>query len=293
MAELVDAVDSKSTVERHIGSSPIEGTIHLVLETQTGNSFYLKNKTCSCIIVLYPKQFFEKMKNKKIKKQLDTILFFLFISILFIYGQAISYSCNNVKQPTTSKIELQNLIKQGQIQGYSKKTTDNLLVECFNIALEDPLFPTVSVTLSNGNKIRVFGPSFIPVKHIQGEDYEIFFKRKYNVQNFDKNIPEERKKMQQLYNIDIALADSICNYYDIDRDELKKIRQSTKLISKKKREINNLFDKCLEAINEKFVKGTKTTTINEDKLAELIAEKLIQKQNGQSVSTAPDCPSLI
>ena len=27
MAELVDAVDSKSTVERHIGSSPIEGTI--------------------------------------------------------------------------------------------------------------------------------------------------------------------------------------------------------------------------------------------------------------------------
>ena len=42
MAELVDAVDSKSTVERHIGSSPIEGTIHLVLKNH-----YIGKSVCN------------------------------------------------------------------------------------------------------------------------------------------------------------------------------------------------------------------------------------------------------
>ena len=44
-------------------------------------------------------------------------------------------------------------------------------------------------------------------------------------------------------------------------------------------------------INEKFVKSKEA--FDENRLTDIIAEKLIQKQNGQSVSTAPDCPSLI
>ena len=236
------------------------------------------------------------MESKKIEKQLNLILFFI---ILFICKQSILYPCNNKPrnklQPTISRIELQNLVKQGQIQDYSKKTIDNLFIkgfiEYFSSSLEKNHTMEIFRVLANKNKIKIFGVSNTEL--IEVEDYEIFFKRKYNIQNFDRNIPEERKKMLQQYNIERALVDSVCDYYGIDRNELKKIRQSTKLISKKKRETKGLFDKCLETINEKFIKNVKTTTINEDKLAELIAKKLIQKQNEQSVSTAPDCPPLI
>ena len=79
-----------------------------------------------------------------------------------------SYS-HNVKQPTTSKIELLNFIKRGQITKYSKKTINDLFVNCFNIALEYPSSPAAAVVLLNGDMYRVVGPAFNPLKQIQVE----------------------------------------------------------------------------------------------------------------------------
>lgn len=117
---------------------------------------------------------------------------------------------------------------------------------------------------------------------ISKENYETIFKHKKSV-----DISKEECKVSTI------LCDSICAYYGISMEELGKIRQSKHLINKKKKEVNELFNNCLKIINEKFIKDKKTTTINEDKLAELITEKLIQKQNESSIPTIPDCPSLI
>ena len=116
--------------------------------------------------------------------------------------------------------------------------------------------------------------------NISKENYEAIFKHRKSA-----TISKEEK------NVSIMLCDSICAYYGISMDELGKIRQSKHLVNKKKKEVNNLFNDCLEMINEKFVKPKEA--FDENRLTDIIAEKLIQKQNGQSVSTAPDCPSLI
>ena len=139
--------------------------------------------------------------------------------------------------------------------------------------------------LNEGSNVKTLKVEKIPVIQwnnfsIKNKDYEIIFGHRKNA-----NITEEEDRISTI------LCDSICAYYGISMDELGKIRQSKHLINKKKKEVNNLFNDCLEMINEKFVKPKEA--FDENRLAEIIAEKLIQKQNGQSASTVPDCPSLI
>ena len=130
------------------------------------------------------------------------------------------------------------------------------------------------------------------------EDIQIIQKKHNGISNEDYTTifgyPKNTTMSKREENVSIMLIDSICAYYGINIDELRKIRQSKHLINKKKKEINELFSNCLKTMNEKFIKDTKTITVNEDKLAELIAEKLIQKQKNESlIPTIPDCPPLI
>lgn len=72
-----------------------------------------------------------------------------------------------------------------------------------------------------------------------------------------------------------TVANSICNFYGISRKELLHLRRQKVVIDKTKKEINKLFDESLDIIN----KYGNEQRIDEARLAKLIADELIKKQN--------------
>ncbi len=222
------------------------------------------------------------MKNKKTKNQFNFILFFLLISISYMYKQTIVYSCAHKNQITTSKREFEKLIDEGSLNG-KKEDLAQLFVGSFNRFLKSDEAIGFEINLT-GNKQNETRTIVTIGKGLEEDDYKVFFEQKH------KNEITSRQQ-----NIETALVNSICGYYSISKADLKKIRQNKIICNRSKKEINAVFSKCLWLIDQKFIKDSKTTVINEDKLAELVAEKLIQKQNEPLAPDAqiPTVPTLL
>lgn len=93
-----------------------------------------------------------------------------------------------------------------------------------------------------------------------------------------------------------AMANSICNFYGISREELLHLRQQKVVVNKTKKEINKLFDESLEIINNWANKTNgDEQKIDEARLAKLIADELIKKQNEPLAPDAqiPTVPTLL
>ena len=138
------------------------------------------------------------------------------------------------------------------------------------------LFRKVVHDKTLSGKLVGSGEQLIAAKEPQLTDNEYFAL-------FNEQLDQDKVNQYQ-YKIKHVLADSICSFYGIEREELVKIRKNKHLINKKKKEINDLFNSCLKTIQEELEKN---------KMIELITEKVLQKQNESLVSTVPDCPPLI
>ena len=95
-----------------------------------------------------------------------------------------------------------------------------------------------------------------------------------------------------------AIANSICHFYGISRKELLHLRQQKVVVNRAKKEINKLFDESLWIINN-WVNKTNSNgneqKIDEARLAKLIADELIKKQNEPLAPDAqiPTVPTLL
>ena len=186
--------------------------------------------------------------------------FFIFLTIIL--------SILNISRADTTRDKLIQLIQQNDEIVKFGQDPETIFKTAFQSGLE-----TEDSYVAWDNLVIINAKT--PIS--SAEEYEIIFNRQYN-----KNISNTQ------CHLEIALADSICAFYGIERDELVKIRKNKHLINKKKKEINELFENCLEKLNEKF---------NRDKMIEIITEKVLQKQNESSIptipDTVPDCPPLI
>ncbi len=93
-----------------------------------------------------------------------------------------------------------------------------------------------------------------------------------------------------------AMANSICNFYGISIEELLHLRQKKVVVNKTKKEINRLFDESLEIINSWTDEANNyKPKIDEAKLAKLIADELVKKQNEPLAPDAqiPTVPTLL
>lgn len=196
-----------------------------------------------------------------------TILFIAITNVLFVLCNNITTSHCYATQVKAIKEQILNnevLMQACKITDITKKP-DTI----FSYFFKD-------IVLDNGyTKQAINGIDIIHFEHKNGisdKDYLTIF-------GYDKGDISNKE-----YTSRVVLIDSICAYYGIKIEDLIEIRQSKHLINKKKREINELFNDCLEKLNEKF---------NRDKMIETITEKVLQKQNELSISTVPDCPPLI
>ena len=89
---------------------------------------------------------------------------------------------------------------------------------------------------------------------------------------------------QYQYKMEQALVDSVCAFYGIERDKLIKVKQNKHLISNKKREINKLFNECLEVMHEKFNREKIVNSV----LKELIPTVQTYPQEEQLAPTLPE-----
>lgn len=120
-------------------------------------------------------------------------------------------------------------------------------------------------------------------KPLDNSDYAVFFKRRFNGEDYYNTDPIVSKPVKTQYNMECSLVDSICARYNITREELLEIRKQKTIINKRKKEINNIFNECLEMINKKY---------NEERMAELVAKKLMEKQNQNNSFPVPTVPTL-
>ena len=181
--------------------------------------------------------------------------FFIFLTIIL--------SILNISRADTTRDKLIQLIQQNDKIVKFGRDPETIFKAAFQTALK-----------AGKGRIDWHGLTILNSKtKILPEEYKYIFDRPYN-----KDISDTQRYLEN------SLADSICAFYGIERDELVKIRKSKHLINKKKKEINELFENCLKSINEKF---------NRDKMIEIITEKVLQKQNELLIQTVPDCPPLI
>ena len=116
-------------------------------------------------------------------------------------------------------------------------------------------------------------------KSLSDNDYKTFFGENNNKKEFK-----------------CAMANSICHFYGISRKELLHLRQQKVIINKAKKEINKLFDESLWIINNWANKtNSNEQRIDEAKLAKLITDELIKKQNEPLAPDAqiPTVPTLL
>ena len=181
--------------------------------------------------------------------------FFIFLIIIL--------SILSISRANTTRDKLIQLIQQNDKIVKFGRDPETIFKTAFQTALKAELgrIDWHGLTIINGKT------------NILPEEYEYIFDRPYN-----KDISNTQRYLES------SLADSICAFYGIERKDLIDIRKSKHLINKKKKEINELFENCLEKLNEKF---------NRDKMIEIITEKVLQKQNESSIPTVPDCPPLI
>lgn len=92
------------------------------------------------------------------------------------------------------------------------------------------------------------------------------------------------------------MANSICNFYGMSIEELLHLREQKAVVNKTKKEINKLFDESLEIINNWTNKNSgNEQKIDEARLAKLIADELVKKQNEPLAPDAqiPTVPTLL
>ena len=194
-----------------------------------------------------------------------------------------------------SKRELQGLVDTGELVLKEDSSLDDYFVKCFSNAYknEEPDKQFSTKLRNDGEEVIVFDPSFEEKDKIASEDYEVFFKRKYNEQGFDTDIPEEKTKLLQQYSMEMTLGSSICKYCEITKDQLRIIRkykdvtedkvedQDKKIyeeIKGKIKEVNNVFDRCNKLIinhfkKEKTEKKTTTPSVTEETMTDQSKEE--------------------
>lgn len=181
-----------------------------------------------------------------------------------------------------SKKKLQKLINDEQ---FDYKTPEDLFIDTLNFFLNNqtriPKGEGVGIIKSGSTHAdsAIIGIDDNKTK-IEIREYRDIFSRSY-----DPSITEKQ------YRAERALVDSICAFYEINRDELIKIRKEKKLISRKKKEINQFFEDCLELIDKKFIKNE--AVLNEDRIVNSITEKLIESQDKSAIPTVPTYPSTL
>ena len=189
--------------------------------------------------------------NKSINKN-----FFIFLAIIL--------SILNISRGDTTRDKLTQLIQQNDKIVKFGRDPETIFTTAFQRAIKDEQGRVDWRDLTIINNTTKIGPT---------EEYRSLFNRSYN---------ENDSAVQ--HDLENSLVESICAFYGIERKDLIEIRQNKHLISKKKKEINELFITNLKTLEDKF---------NRDKIIEAITEKVLQKQNESTMPTVPDCPPLI
>ena len=202
-------------------------------------------------------------------------IFFCFMFVIYsciIAVNNLSYCfcqpLNNTIYIILSRKDLQTLISSGRDDW--GKTPEDIFVNALNSCLESN---TNQATITVGKDTKAVISIDQNKSKIEQNEYKTIFGEGHN-----SNTTEDQHLLER------SLVDSICTFYGIERKDLIEIRQNKHLISKKKKEISELFDKCSKLIDKKFY---------EDKITELITKKLIEKQSESTMLIVPDCPPLI
>ena len=167
-----------------------------------------------------------------------------------------------------SRKDLQTLVDSGE-KGWGE-TPEDIFVNAFQSCLKRN---TNQATITVGKDTKAVISIDQNKSKVGLDEREILFGKEHG-----SNVTKKQ------YLLERSLADSICTFYGIERKDLIDIRKSKHLMNNKKKEINMLFNRCFELMDKKFY---------EDKMVELIAKKLTEKQSESTILIVPDCPPLI
>lgn len=214
----------------------------------------------------------------KKQKLLFTVVLYCCLAYIYIFQYNLS-TC--LATDILSKKELQKLINDKK---FDYEIPEEAFIRAFNFLLNEQAPKKMTGVRIKKNDdtytnraVVGFGSNKTEIKIME---YKNLFGRSY-----DSNITEKQR------NVETILVNSICAFYEIGRDELIKIRKEKKLISRKKKEINQLFENCLELIDKKFIKNE--AVLNEDRIIKSITEKLIENQDKSVIPTVPTYPSTL